>query len=79
VKIDCSRCEMYQSGHCDDCLVSVLLHPPTEDAEIEDELASPLRTLAGAGLIPTLRFRPRRDRGPAGEAASGDPPAAGTG
>jgi hypothetical protein len=57
--IDCTKCEMYRSSHCDDCLVTALLHPPEDQVEIEDELDPPLQALAGAGLIPVLKFRPR--------------------
>jgi hypothetical protein len=59
MKIDCTSCEMYQSRHCDDCLVTVLLHPPGGEVEIEDDLDSPLEALAEAGLVPVLKFRPR--------------------
>jgi hypothetical protein len=58
--IDCTKCEMYRSGHCDDCLVTALLHPPEGEIEIEDDLDPPLRALSEAGLIPVLRFRARR-------------------
>ena len=65
MRIDCSRCEMYRSAHCDDCLVTALLHPPSDEVEIDDELGEGLDALAGAGLIPVLRFRPRaEDRAP---------------
>jgi hypothetical protein len=57
--IDCTKCEMYRSKHCEDCLVTALLHPPEDVVEIEDELDPPLQALAGAGLIPVLKFRPR--------------------
>ncbi|MDQ4029337.1 MAG: hypothetical protein M3214_15005 [Actinomycetota bacterium] len=56
--IDCSRCEMYRTEHCDDCLVTALLHPPETNVEIEDDLDPQLRTLTEAGLIPVLKFRP---------------------
>lgn len=59
MRIDCSECQMYRSDHCDDCLVTALLHPASTSVEIEDELDPPLQKLAGAGLIPVLRFRPR--------------------
>ncbi len=59
MRIDCHECEMYRTQHCDDCLVTALLHPPEGIVEIEDDLDSPLRTLSGAGLIPLLKFRPR--------------------
>jgi hypothetical protein len=57
--IDCTKCEMYRSKHCDECLVTALLHPPEDQIEIEEELDSSLQALAGAGLIPVLKFRPR--------------------
>ena len=59
MRIDCNECQMYRSEHCDDCLVTALLNPSSSTVEIEDELDPPLQTLAGAGLIPVLRFRPR--------------------
>ncbi len=59
MRIDCAECQMYRSEHCDDCLVTALLDPASTEVEIEDELDPPLQKLAGAGLIPVLRFRPR--------------------
>lgn len=59
MQIDCKQCAMYQSDHCGDCLVTALLHPPEMPVEIDSELDEPLGALAGAGLIPTLKFRPR--------------------
>ncbi len=61
MKIDCTSCEMYRSEHCDDCLVTALLHPPDGIVEITEELDPSLKALSGAGLIPVLKFRPRRD------------------
>ena len=68
MRIECTNCEMYRSTHCDDCLVTALLHPPDGVVEIDDELEGSLETLSGAGLIPVLRFRPRT------EDISSDPP-----
>ena len=68
MKIDCTACEMYRSEHCDDCLVTALLHPPDGVVEIDEQLDGSLQTLSGAGLIPVLRFRPRSEDGPAAEA-----------
>ena len=68
MRIECTNCEMYRSTHCDDCLVTALLHPPDGIVEIDDELEGSLETLSGAGLIPVLRFRPRT------KATSNDPP-----
>lgn len=59
MRIECSECEMYQTSHCDDCLVTALLHPPDGIVDIDEELDASLHTLSGAGLIPVLRFRPR--------------------
>jgi hypothetical protein len=50
---------MYQSEHCEDCLVTALLHPATDSVEIDEGLDPSLKALSGAGLIPVLRFRPR--------------------
>jgi hypothetical protein len=61
VKIDCRKCEMYRSEHCRDCLVTALLHPPSAEVDIDDDLDEGLQALAGAGLIPVLKFRARRD------------------
>ncbi len=69
MKIDCTTCEMYRSEHCDDCLVTAMLHPPDGVVEIDDDLHSPLQTLSGAGLIPVLRFRPRKEEPPAADTA----------
>jgi hypothetical protein len=67
VKIACSDCEMYQSHHCEDCLVTALLHPQQDSVEIDEDLESPLGTLTEGGLIPVLRFRPRPAEGPTGD------------
>jgi hypothetical protein len=72
MQIECTQCEMYRTVHCDDCLVSVLLHPPDGVVEVDDELDPGLQALSGAGLIPVLRFRPREpvpEDPPAGEIA----------
>ena len=72
MKIDCSTCEMYRSQHCDDCLVTALLHPMGDEIEIDEELARPVTALSGVGLIPTLKFRPRM-ADPPGERAPDRP------
>ena len=71
MKIACTDCEMYQTSHCDDCLVTALLHPPDGVVDIDDELDGSLGALSGAGLIPVLRFRPR-DPEAGGEASGPD-------
>lgn len=67
MRIECTDCEMYQSSHCDDCLVTALLHPFDGPVEIDEALDGPLQSLSGAGLIPVLRFRPRSTDGTATE------------
>ncbi len=59
MRIECSTCEMYRSAHCDDCLVTALLHPPNAVVDIDEDLDPGLQALSGAGLIPILKFRPR--------------------
>ena len=61
MQIECSQCEMYRSAHCDDCLVTSLLHPPDGVVDIDEELDPGLQALSGAGLIPILKFRQRAD------------------
>ena len=59
MKIDCTQCEMYRSDHCQDCLVTALLHPPEVQLDIDEDLDPSLQALSGAGLIPVLKFRQR--------------------
>ena len=70
MKIDCHECSMYQSSHCDDCLVTALLHPPDGVVEIDEALDPSLHALSGAGLIPTLKFRARPADEPPAEGLS---------
>lgn len=65
MQIECSQCEMYRSAHCEDCLVTSLLHPPDAVVDIDEELDPGLRALSGAGLIPILKFRQRAEPVPA--------------
>lgn len=70
MRIECGRCEMYESEHCADCLVTALLHPPAGAIEIDDELDSSLQALSGAGLIPVLKFRARAEGAGPGDASA---------
>lgn len=76
MRIECTECEMFESNHCDDCLVTALLHPPDGIVEIDEDMDGPLQALSGAGLIPVLRFRPREPAAPV--VAHGDHEAAET-
>jgi hypothetical protein len=64
MRIECSSCAMYRTEHCDDCLVTALLHPPESHVDIDEDLDPSLQALSGAGLIPVLKFRPRSDTPP---------------
>jgi hypothetical protein len=79
MRIDCTQCEMYQSEHCEDCLVTAVLHPPAGPVEIDHDLDPPLRELTGAGLIPVLKFRPRREIGAESNGRAGPPDERGAG
>ena len=72
MRIDCHECEMYRSQHCDDCLVTALLHPPEGVVDLDESLDPALEVLAGAALIPLLKFRPRAE---AQTEPTGDPAA----
>ena len=73
MRIDCTQCEMYESEHCEDCLVTAVLHPPAGLVDIDEDMDPPLQELAGVGLIPVLKFRPRRtaQAGPQNERGAG--------
>lgn len=60
MQIQCRDCEMYQTSHCDDCLVTALLHPPEGIVELDDDLEDSVELLQGSGLLPVLKFRPRQ-------------------
>ena len=53
-RIDCDTC-LVRGLHCHDCVVTVLLGPPSELAFEEDERAA-LDVLALGGLVPPLRM-----------------------
>lgn len=53
--IDCDACAMRGPG-CADCVVTVLLGPPTEALVIDDEERAALDALARSGLVPPLRL-----------------------
>ena len=79
MKIVCNECEMFESSHCEDCLVTALLHPPEGAVEIDEELDPPLQALSGAGLIPVLKFRQRAPAEAAAGSEPGAPPGAASG
>ena len=53
--IDCGTCAVAGLA-CDDCVVSVLLGPPTIRHEIAEEHREAVHALADSGLIPPLRL-----------------------
>jgi hypothetical protein len=60
--ISCDACAMQHTDHCRDCVVTALLDPsPRRHGVVVDaEEERALRELAGAGLIPEIRMRPKR-------------------
>ena len=56
-RIDCGSC-MVRGLACHDCVVTVLLGPPPELAEliIEDDELRAIEALADGGLVPPLRL-----------------------
>ena len=53
--IDCGTCTAGPAA-CGDCVVSVLLGPPTIRHEIAEEHRDAVHALADSGLIPPLRL-----------------------
>ena len=53
--IDCGTCTAGPAA-CGDCVVSVLLGPPTTRPEIAEEHCGAVAVLAESGLIPPLRL-----------------------
>lgn len=53
--IDCDTCTAGPAA-CGDCVVSVLLGPPTTLPEIAEEHRGAVAVLAESGLIPPLRL-----------------------
>ena len=59
-EIDCDQCVMQHTAACDDCVVSFIVDREPGDALVIDVAeARAVRLLAGAGLVPELRHRPR--------------------
>ncbi len=52
--IDCGTCQV-RGAACGDCVVTVLLGPPTE-LELDDVEQAAVSALAEGGLIPPLRL-----------------------
>lgn len=61
MRIDCDDCAMQHTAACDDCIVTVLLNRPADDAvvfDLDEERA--IRALQRGGLAPATRFLPVR-------------------
>lgn len=61
VLIECASCAMRYSDHCADCVVTALLSadPRRNRVVVDADEERALRELAGAGLIPQIRYKPR--------------------
>ncbi|HUO49906.1 MAG TPA: hypothetical protein VMU09_13835 [Acidimicrobiales bacterium] len=67
ISIDCTDCALQGTNACEDCLVSFVLGRDPDDAVVIDaEEARAVRSLARAGLVPTIRHLSRAEGGRAG-------------
>ena len=67
ITVSCDDCRLQGTDACQDCLVSFVLGRDPDDAVVIDaEEARTVRMLAGAGLLPSLRFTRRAAAGAAG-------------
>jgi len=58
LSISCDDCSMQRSAACDDCVVTFLVGPGSEESLILDlDQARVVRLLGKAGLVPDLKFR----------------------
>ena len=67
--IDCDGCAVRDLA-CGDCVVTVLLGPPSGVVEVDDGERRALEVLADSGLVPRLRLVPLRSPGAPGPPAS---------
>lgn len=57
LRIDCDACAVRGTSTCDDCVVRFVVSREPGDAVVLDATAErSLRLLAGAGMVPRLRF-----------------------
>jgi len=54
--VDCDSCLVRCAAVCADCVVSVLLGPPSEAVSFDPDERAALDTLAASGLVPPLRL-----------------------
>lgn len=54
--VDCDSCLVRRPAVCADCVVSVLLGPPSGEVTFDDEERAALDALAETGLVPPLRL-----------------------
>lgn len=63
--IDCDTC-VARDIACGDCVMTVLLGPPSTRVELDEDERAAIGSLAEAGLVPPLRLvrgHPSADRG----------------
>ena len=53
--VDCDRC-MARGPACQDCVITVLLGPPSGAVDLDAEEQATLSALAEQGLVPPLRL-----------------------
>lgn len=57
--LDCSACERYETGDCDDCVVAYLLDRPEGAVVFNAAEERAIRSLSRAGLLPDATFKRR--------------------
>lgn len=59
--IDCDQCQMQGTDHCRDCIVTAMLEPREAGLATVIDAAEEraLRAMAGVGLVPEIRMKPR--------------------
>lgn len=53
--VDCATCQVRDVA-CEDCVISVLLGPMTEEVRLDDQEQTALAVMARSGLLPPLRL-----------------------
>lgn len=60
--VDCDSCRA-RGPTCADCVITVLLGPPSEAVDLDADEQAALAALADSGLVPPLRLVPGARRG----------------
>lgn len=56
--IDCGTCTMRDTDACGDCVVMAIVNPPRGAIVFDAAEQRAIRTMAKAGLLPLVKYRP---------------------